>query len=212
LSSDEVGRFTEALDRRLSLITFLDLFYEENRSRDELCEQLFWRKNSTLIHREAHGDPNAYALFRVEEVPAKCPYPAHGHVDTVSFLEDTMWEIDKLSARWIYFHGLMEAASRDDGRLKEVNEMFDNLYNQYKEKLLYALLKLKPAVRKDLIAKVRGVEYFRKFYDDEVWDLLTKSKVEVKIVLSVEEALELYRKYGPKWRDEARRMIAEGVG
>jgi len=45
-----------------------------------------------------------------------------------------------------------------------------------------------------------------------VWDLLTKSKVEVKIVLSVEEALELYRKYGPKWRDEARRMIAEGVG
>jgi uncharacterized protein (DUF4415 family) len=53
--------------------------------------------------------------------------------------------------------------------------------------------------------------WIRQMLGDEVLELLKKSRVEIKIVLDVEDAVKLIRKYGKEWRERARELLRKAL-
>ena len=82
--------------------------------------------------------------------------------------------------------------------------------NRDAEGLLRFLLSLPAGVRRAVVER-EGFDTFLKLLPEEVLDVLKKSRVEVKVVLDVEEAVELALKYGSRWRDVVKDMIREAV-
>jgi hypothetical protein len=53
--------------------------------------------------------------------------------------------------------------------------------------------------------------WLNKLLGDEVIELLKKSRVELKIVLDLEDVLPMVRKHGQKWREEARQLLIKAL-
>jgi hypothetical protein len=79
--------------------------------------------------------------------------------------------------------------------------------------MLKTLLSLPSDFRKHYIENISEPEksWLRELLGDEVLELLKKSRVELKLVLSVDEVLPLVRRYGKEWREEARKLLEKAL-
>lgn len=53
--------------------------------------------------------------------------------------------------------------------------------------------------------------WLKKLLGDEALELLKKSRVELKLVLDVEDVLPMVQRYRDKWREEARRLLIKAL-
>jgi hypothetical protein len=91
--------------------------------------------------------------------------------------------------------------------------LFDCSMRRDVDGFLNAFLKLPHKFRRDFIERLdsytRGK--LRGLVGDEIYELLGKAKVEVKVVLSVEEVVPLIIKYGRDWREKVRELISNVI-
>jgi hypothetical protein len=53
--------------------------------------------------------------------------------------------------------------------------------------------------------------WLRQLLGNEVLELLKKTRVELKLVLNVDEVLPLVQRYGDKWREEAKQLLRKAL-
>jgi uncharacterized protein (DUF4415 family) len=90
-----------------------------------------------------------------------------------------------------------------------------NLKNDYAcaEHLLTVFTKLSPRLRKWCLQRIHReyLDALAKLLGSDVTEVLSKSRVEVKLVLDVEEVLPLVRRFGKEWREKVKEVFREAL-
>jgi len=211
----------ERIELYFNFLKFAEVWYEEDRTIINICAEEYVR-TGVLEDRALHGDPYALWLFRVNhemvkeygDLQLKCPLSGPGHL-LWKTVDELYFNIARLDFPLTLIpEGVFQKLDYDT-RVKamdEVKRRAYNLKNHYADRLARMLAGMKPSVRKELVERVKELNtHYHKLLPEEVIDILEKSRVEVKVVLSAEEALELYRRYGSNWREKVREAILEVV-
>ena len=191
----------------LDLVPLLDLIVEEELELERLCGEVYEREK-ILFHRLAHGDPHAKMLYETDKFPIRCYYAvSHAY----AYLSRLFWALSTIHSMMKYPLLYVRTVGREPEEIKSDAERARRMAHELAGKLLDRLLKLKPATRRYIADKIKSTpsayEYFKSLYGDEILDILGKSRVEVKLVLKVEDVIPLVRKYGREWRKALRRQL-----
>jgi hypothetical protein len=163
------------------------LWWEECRDYEDL-EREIEKRFEKIDEKAMHGDEGAYLAIWLR-------YFDKGNEDLLSPLVN-----DKIACRTMAFNmidwiSMGYRIRRDvDGFLKFFLKLPHDLRREWlKDEDKYTIQKL------------------REFVGEEVFEILSKARVELKIVLDLEEAIPLILKYREKWREKVREILRNAI-
>ena len=200
LNLDKYARFCSNI---ISAIPILDILVEENEKAVEEAYRFIRYKSGILAHKANHGDIYALALFEIELAPVGLP-PEVFHVSN-PFL--------KLARVVEVIHSIMKYPLIYAGKPEKLGEVVRKA-KELRDKLVSEILKLKPNVRAKVVKEIGKwvpEKVFNEVFGVDAKEILSKTRIEVKIVLKPEEALKLARRYGKAWKQKIRERVEELV-
>jgi uncharacterized protein (DUF4415 family) len=176
------------------IVSVLELWFEELQTFEALVaekRERLWKLLEQTFHRCNHGDRSSCLFWSVASLEPQMRFEDMVSTRLKTLITGTIgWFILDCYTRY-------------------------NLENDCAcvDYLLTVFTKLSPKLRKWCLQHMykEYLDALAKLLGSEVVDALSKSRVEVKLVLDVEEVLPLVRRFGKEWREKVKEAFREAL-